>query len=48
MPETIYKVTQERVVIISANNSADAKRRAIKLFDKKQCSIREAIVKRDK
>ncbi len=45
MAETIYKVTQERVVIILANNSADAKRQAIKAFDKKQCSIRETIKK---
>jgi hypothetical protein len=45
MSETIYKVTQERVVIILANNSADAKRQAIKAFDKKQCYIRETVKK---
>lgn len=48
MPHSNYRVTQERVVIVSASGPSEANRRAIKLFDKKDCYIREPIAKKEK
>jgi uncharacterized OsmC-like protein len=43
MPKPNFKVTQVREVTISASSHADATKRASKLFDKKDCSIRETV-----
>jgi uncharacterized OsmC-like protein len=45
MSQSTYKVTQERKVIVSANSSGEAAQKAIKLFDKKDCTIHETVKK---